>query len=69
MIRHLSEIKIPVQIIVGDKDQMTPLKYASFLKDSLPQSELSVIKDGTHMVFAEQADLVNRKIKNFLANI
>ena len=69
VMKHLSEIKIPVQIIVGDKDQMTPLKYASFLKDSLPQSELSVIKDGTHMVFAEQADLVNRKIKNFLANI
>jgi pimeloyl-ACP methyl ester carboxylesterase len=69
VMERLSEINIPVQIIVGDKDQMTPLKYASFLKDSLPQAELAVIKDGTHMVFAEQADLVNRQIQYFLARI
>tara|TARA_R110002167_G_scaffold130988_9_gene314657 strand:+ start:628 stop:1314 length:687 start_codon:yes stop_codon:yes gene_type:complete len=66
---HLSEIKIPVQVIVGDKDQMTPLKYASFLQANLPHAELAVIKDGTHMVFAEQADLVNQQIQYFLSSM
>tara|TARA_R110001592_G_scaffold75526_1_gene228664 strand:+ start:3755 stop:4444 length:690 start_codon:yes stop_codon:yes gene_type:complete len=69
VMEHLAEMNIPVQIIVGDKDQMTPLKYASFLKYNLPNAELAVIKDGTHMVFAEQADIVNLQIQYFLTNI
>ena len=66
---QLVDINIPVQVIVGDKDQMTPLKYASYLQDQLPQAELVIIKNGTHMVFAEQADLVNEKIQNFLDSL
>ena len=31
--------------------------------------QLAVVKDGAHMVFAEQADLVNKKIQRFLAQI
>jgi len=69
VMEHLVDIKIPVQIIAGDKDHMTPLKYASFLQNNLPQAQLVVVEGGTHMAFAEQADFVNKKIKGFLASI
>ncbi|MGI2179759.1 alpha/beta fold hydrolase [Shewanella frigidimarina] len=69
VIDYLTEITIPVHIIVGDKDEMTPLKYAVYLQDHLPKAEVTIIEGGTHMVFAEQPDLVNNIIKNFLANL
>jgi pimeloyl-ACP methyl ester carboxylesterase len=63
---QLADINIPVQIMVGEKDVMTPVKYASFLQDHLFNSELEIISAGTHMVFAEQAALVNQKIEEFI---
>jgi len=69
VMEHLADINIPVQIIVGDKDQMTPLKYALFLQNKLSQAELKIVKGGTHMVFAEHPDLVNKTIQGFLTSI
>jgi pimeloyl-ACP methyl ester carboxylesterase len=66
---QLEKIKLPVQIIVGEKDIMTPVKYASFLHDRIANSELAVIKAGTHMVFAEQAEVVNKHIQGFVERI
>jgi pimeloyl-ACP methyl ester carboxylesterase len=54
---------------VGDKDEMTPLKYAVFLQDHLPKAEVTIIEGGTHMVFAEQPDLINNTIQYFLASL
>jgi pimeloyl-ACP methyl ester carboxylesterase len=66
---QLENIKLPVQIIVGEKDIMTPVKYASFLHDRMANSELAVIKAGTHMVFAEQAEVVNKHIQGFVERV
>jgi pimeloyl-ACP methyl ester carboxylesterase len=32
----------------------------------MPQADMTVIEGGTHFVFAEQPDAVNRAIENFL---
>lgn len=66
---QLASLHLPVKIIVGEKDSMTPVKYASFLHERIDQSELTVIEGGTHMVFAEQATLVNEQIDAFIATI
>jgi pimeloyl-ACP methyl ester carboxylesterase len=66
---QLENIKLPVQIIVGEKDIMTPVKYASFLHDRMANSELAVIKAGTHMVFAEQVEVVNKQIQGFVERV
>jgi pimeloyl-ACP methyl ester carboxylesterase len=66
---QLENITLPVQIIVGEKDIMTPVKYASFLHDRITNSELAVIKAGTHMVFAEQAEVVNKHIQGFVERV
>jgi pimeloyl-ACP methyl ester carboxylesterase len=69
VMNQLENIKLPVQIIVGEKDIMTPVKYASFLHDRIANSELAVIKAGTHMVFAEQAEVVNKQIQGFVERV
>jgi pimeloyl-ACP methyl ester carboxylesterase len=66
---QLENIKLPVQIIVGEKDIMTPVKYASFLHDRIATSELAVVRAGTHMVFAEQAEVVNKHIQEFVERV
>lgn len=69
VMQRVSDLNIPARVIVGEKDQMTPPKYAQFLQDSLPQSELQIIEGGSHMVFAEQAGKVNRIIDEFVAGL
>ena len=66
---QLASLHLPVKIIVGEKDSMTPVKYASFLHERIAPSELTVIEGGTHMVFAEQAALVNEHIEVFIASL
>lgn len=66
---HLSEIKIPVQIIVGSNDEMTPVKYGQYLNDNIPLSIFDIIEGGTHMVFAENPEAVNQLIERFLLRL
>ena len=69
VMEQLGNINVPVKIIVGEKDRMTPVKYASFLHERIEQSELIVIEDGTHMIFAEQAEVVNKHIQGFVDRV
>ena len=65
----ISSITIPVQLIVGSEDVMTPVKYSRFLNEQLPNATLNIIEGGTHMVFAEQPDSVNQCIQRFINSI
>lgn len=66
VMQEIGSIKLPVQLIVGDKDIMTPVKYSEYLLANLPSAQLEVIDAGTHMVFAEQYDKVNACIQRFV---
>ena len=66
---YLSTIKVPTHIIVGEKDVMTPLKYAEYLNANIQKSTLSIVPSGSHMVFAEQSNEVNIIIKSFLDSL
>ena len=66
VMQDIGSITLPVQLIVGDKDIMTPVKYSEFLLGQLPNAKLNIIENGTHMVFAEQHDTVNGYIQEFV---
>ncbi|MBB66499.1 MAG: hypothetical protein CMP19_03105 [Rickettsiales bacterium] len=66
VMQEIGSIKLPVQLIVGDKDIMTPVKYSEFLLGQLPNAKLNIIENGTHMVFAEQHATVNGCIQEFV---
>lgn len=66
---RLGEINVPLHAIVGSEDVMTPPKYSEFLCKSMSDADMTVIEGGTHFVFAEQPDAVNRAIEAFLERL
>jgi pimeloyl-ACP methyl ester carboxylesterase len=66
---RLPELKMPVLIICGDKDIMTPLKYSRFMAERIPGSRLAVIPDAGHSVCLEKPGEVNKEIEGFVAKI
>ncbi len=66
---RVGEIAVPTLIIVGEKDRMTPLKYAAFLHERIAGSELSVIEGAGHLPHLEQPDRVNAAIRAWLARL
>jgi len=65
----VQDIKIPTLIINGSEDVMTPVKYARYLIDKIEGSKLEVIDGGTHDVYIEKPDEVNRAIEKFLETL
>jgi pimeloyl-ACP methyl ester carboxylesterase len=66
VMERVGEIKIPVLILCGDADIMTPVKYSHFLADRIAGSQLVVIPGAGHMPFLEKPDDVNGEIDAFM---
>ncbi len=63
---YLGSVDQPTLVVSGAEDQMTPLRYAQFLANSLPHAQLSVIPNAGHMVMLEQPRLVADGLLSFL---
>jgi pimeloyl-ACP methyl ester carboxylesterase len=63
---RLAEIDIPLLAISATDDVMTPPKYSQYLADHMQNARAVTIEDGTHFVFAEKPEEVNRAIEDFL---
>jgi len=66
---RVNEVKLPVLCIVGDRDNMTPPKYALYLAGKMPDCRVSIIEGGTHLAFLEKPAEVNGAIESFLKQI
>lgn len=51
---RLSEIRAPAAIVCGTADRMTPVKYATFLQESLAGATLHLVEGAGHMVLLER---------------
>jgi pimeloyl-ACP methyl ester carboxylesterase len=54
----LQSINVPVRIITGDRDVLTPLKTAERLRKDIPGATLRVLAGGTHYTPVEYPDAV-----------
>ncbi|MCB0420588.1 MAG: alpha/beta hydrolase [Bdellovibrionales bacterium] len=63
---HLDKIKIPVLIIGGEKDSITPLSYQHEMEQKLEKSEFLAIPYGSHCTQLDFPDYVNLRIEKFL---
>lgn len=52
---RLSELRIPVLLLWGDADPISPVEVGEHLKRLLPQAELVVLAGGTHDLVMERA--------------
>ena len=63
---RVHEIKLPALIICGELDAMTPVKYANYLGAKIANSRVLIVPKAGHLVFAEQPEVVNKAIEDFL---
>jgi pimeloyl-ACP methyl ester carboxylesterase len=63
---RLPEIRLPALVLCGEEDQLTPVRYSTYLHEHIASSRLVLIPHAGHMVMAEQPDALNRAIQAFL---
>ena len=61
--------RVPVLLVCGDRDVLTPLTHTREIAAVLPEAELVVVADGGHVVMLEHADEVNEAIEEFLKRV
>ncbi|MEV4705877.1 alpha/beta hydrolase [Actinoplanes sp. NPDC049316] len=60
---------VPVLVIVGTKDYLTPVTHSEEILRHLPEAELLKVDNTGHVVMLEKADLVNAELIAFLEKI
>ena len=66
---RVHQITAPTLVICGAEDEMTPVKYSQYLADKIPAARLIIIEGGSHLVFMEKPEEVNRAIGEFLRGL
>jgi pimeloyl-ACP methyl ester carboxylesterase len=66
---RLPDLDLPVLIVVGGADRLTPPKFSHYLRDHIPRSDLLEVPDAGHVVMAERPDVVNAAIASFLQGL
>ncbi|MBI4610896.1 MAG: alpha/beta hydrolase [Candidatus Rokubacteria bacterium] len=64
---RLGEIRTPTLVICGTDDQLTPPKYAQFLRDHIAGARLVLISGAGHYVQLERPDETTAALREFLA--
>jgi pimeloyl-ACP methyl ester carboxylesterase len=62
----LKHIKTPTLIIGGEYDTFTPVWLAKKMHRIIPNSELFIIRKGSHAALVEQPELINLRIEKFI---
>ena len=65
----LSEIKVPVLIMVGNEDKITPPAAARFMHEKIKGSLLKIIDHAGHLSNLENPGEFNVQLKKFVASV
>jgi pimeloyl-ACP methyl ester carboxylesterase len=58
---------VPVEVLVGDSDKLTPKRHSHQLAEALPDAKLEIVPRSGHMLPQERAALVTEAIERLLA--
>ncbi|MFB9878504.1 alpha/beta fold hydrolase [Planobispora siamensis] len=62
----LRALKVPVLVIVGEEDELSPLSDAEAMTEAVPDGRLTVIEKAGHLSAVEQPEAFNRAVTGFL---
>ena len=65
----LSAIKVPVLIMVGNEDKITPPEAARFMHEIIKSSRLKIIDHAGHLSNMENPDEFNVQLRKFVASV
>lgn len=57
---------VPVLILAGDKDLVTPSSHSEAIADQLPDAELVIVPDAGHLVMLEHPETVTDRLADLL---
>jgi pimeloyl-ACP methyl ester carboxylesterase len=60
---------VPVLVVVGDRDYLTPVSHSEEILKYLPEAEMVKIENSGHVVMLERSDEVNAAILPFVEKI
>ncbi|MFB6074894.1 MAG: alpha/beta fold hydrolase [Haloarculaceae archaeon] len=63
---RLEEVTLPALVVHGTDDRVVPVENGRLLADRLPNAEFLELGGGPHLVFIEQAEAVNDRLREFL---
>ena len=58
---------LPVLVLVGSKDLLTPVAHSRAIADALPDAQLVVVEGCGHMVNLERPSLVDLHLRSLVA--
>ncbi|MER6102526.1 alpha/beta hydrolase [Streptomyces sp. NPDC001832] len=60
---------LPVLILAGDKDLVTPSSHSEAIADQLPEAELVIVPDAGHLVMLEHPETVTDRLADLLVRV
>lgn len=66
---EVAEIQVPVLVICGEEDKMTPPDMSRYLKDHIPGAQGALIKNAGHFVMLENVEEFNKKLSAFAGSL
>ncbi|MBT2492518.1 alpha/beta hydrolase [Streptomyces sp. ISL-96] len=61
--------EVPVLVLAGDKDLVTPSEHSEGIADLLPDAELVIVPDAGHLVMLEHPEVVTDRLADLLARV
>ena len=68
-VADVSQILVPVQIIVGEEDKLTPPSISQNMHEKIADSRLEIIPNAGHLTNIEAPERFNNCLRNFLEEI
>lgn len=65
---RLGEIEVPVCVICGEDDKMTPIRFSEQLADEISGAMMVSVPEAGHMVMIEQPEMVAKSLEDFVLN-
>ncbi|MFF3639744.1 alpha/beta fold hydrolase [Streptomyces sp. NPDC002564] len=66
-LKHFAEL--PVLVLAGDKDLITPSEHSEAIADLLPDAELVLVPDAGHLVMLEHPEVVTDRLADLLGRV
>jgi len=68
-VADLTQVAVPVQLIVGEDDRLTPPALSQSMAAALPDARLAVIEKAGHLTNLEQPEAFNAVLRRFLFEV
>ncbi len=65
----IHNVRLPTWILVGEDDQLTPVKYARYLHEAIQGSRLAIVPQAGHLAMMERPEEFNRLLAEFLTEL